>query len=188
MTKEELWNQVESIHEATKEKTINLIIKVLNDTYGGFIEFKEAKINEGDNETIFKSLFYDKITQNVNIVTIYKGKEQTDNIYALRLCDIFPIVDFIKYNSISKYKWIASSDDDCFSDSSSTSFKTEEEAYNDMRNEALTKMKWNTEYGDIPQNHDLDEDYIGYGVKFFKDKIIHESYSGIYTYKIVKIG
>lgn len=41
-------------------------------------------------------------------------------------------------------------------------------------------MKWNTEF-----DEDFDEvDEIGYGVLFSKDKIIHESYSGEYTYEI----
>ena len=55
-----------------------------------------------------------------------------------------------------------------------------------MRNAALEKMKWNTEYredfGDLE-----DGEYIGYKVRFSKEVIIHESYSGIYTYKIVEV-
>lgn len=60
-------------------------------------------------------------------------------------------------------------------------FETKIEAYDDMRNEALDKMKWNTEY---------DEDYcdetetIEYDVCFSQNKIIHNSYSGLYTYEI----
>ena len=54
-----------------------------------------------------------------------------------------------------------------------------------MRNEALEKMKWNTELEDFS---DLDEeDCIGYDVKFHPNYIIHESYSGTYTYKICSL-
>ena len=53
-----------------------------------------------------------------------------------------------------------------------------------MRNSALEKMKWNTQYEE--DFHDVDG-YIGYNVKFSQDKIIHESYSGVYTYEIKEI-
>lgn len=188
MKKEELWNQVEAIHEGAKEKIVGLISKLVKEDYCGVIEFKDAEINEADKHTIFVSLFYDTRTKEIMLSTIFNGVKQYDNIFAFRVNDLIKLVDFIKLNSISKYKWIVSSDDDCFIEESKTLFRCEKEAYDDMRNAALEKMKWNTEYGDIPQNHDLDEDYIGYSVKFFKDKIIHESYSGIYTYNIVKVG
>lgn len=85
-----------------------------------------------------------------------------------------------------KYKWFAESNDGAFEDESRKSFDTKQECYNDMRNAALEKMKWNTEFdedfGDLN-----DGDYIGYKVKFSKDKIIHESYSGIYTYEIGRV-
>jgi hypothetical protein len=55
-----------------------------------------------------------------------------------------------------------------------------------MRNAALEKMKWNTEFDEDFDDVD-DSDYIGYKVKFSKDKIIHESYSGIYTYEIGRV-
>ena len=58
-----------------------------------------------------------------------------------------------------------------------------EDAYNDMRKYALEKMKWNTDWEDF---FDMDEeDWIGYNVKFHPNYIVHESYSGIYTYEIV---
>lgn len=86
-----------------------------------------------------------------------------------------------------KYKWFAESNDGSFKDESRKSFATKKECYNDMRNAALEKMKWNTEFVDF-DDLDLDNgDYIGYKVKFSKDKIIHESYSGIYTYEIKKV-
>lgn len=84
-----------------------------------------------------------------------------------------------------KYKWIAKSNDGAFEDESAL-FETEKECYNDMRNAVFEKMKWNTEYDedfcDIPE-----DEYIRYAVKFNQRKITHDSYSGLYTYEIVKI-
>ena len=78
------------------------------------------------------------------------------------------------------YYWRAYSDDGCFEDESDIDFKTEKEAYNDMRNSVFEKMKWNTEY-----DEDYDEtEMILYEVEFSQNKIIHNSYSGIYTYEI----
>lgn len=85
-----------------------------------------------------------------------------------------------------KYKWIASSDDGAFENESETLFDTEKDCYNDMRNSALEKMKWNTEF-DVDFFDVEDGDYIGYRVMFFKNKIIHTSYSGVYTYEILAI-
>jgi hypothetical protein len=83
-----------------------------------------------------------------------------------------------------KYSWIASSDDGSFEDKGSVWFDTQKEAYADMRYHALMKMKWNTEWEDFS---DLDEnECIGYNVKFHPNSIVHESYSGKYTYTIVK--
>ena len=84
-----------------------------------------------------------------------------------------------------KCRWECSSDDGSFTDDSRRTFDTQEECYNDMRNSALEKMKWNTEWCDV--NDCADGDFIGYKVSFFKDKIIHKSYSGTYTYIIKKI-
>lgn len=82
-----------------------------------------------------------------------------------------------------KYTWKASSNDGCYEDEGRRWFDTKKEAYEDMREYALEKMQWNTEWSDFS---DMDEqDYIGYKVKFHQNYIIHESYSGIYTYKIV---
>lgn len=81
-----------------------------------------------------------------------------------------------------KYSWKASSNDGSFEDNGGW-FETHEEAYNDMRNHALEKMKWNTEWVDFS---DLSEDFIAYDVQFSRNSIVHSSYSGIYTYEIVK--
>ena len=80
------------------------------------------------------------------------------------------------------YYWVAESDDGCFEDKSSRIFDTQKEAYEDMRNAALEKMKWNTEFDE----DFYDVDAIDYEVIFYKDKIIHSSYSGEYTYSICK--
>lgn len=84
-----------------------------------------------------------------------------------------------------KYTWKARSNDGSFEHDARTKFNTKKEAYIDMRNHALEKMKWNTEWEDFS---DMDkEDWIGYSVKFHPDYIVHESYSGLYTYEIVEI-
>lgn len=83
-----------------------------------------------------------------------------------------------------KYSWKAKSDDGAFEDNGKC-FATKEDAYNDMRNHALEKMKWNTEWSDFSDM--AKEDWIGYNVKFHQEYIIHESYSGTYTYEIVEV-
>jgi hypothetical protein len=82
---------------------------------------------------------------------------------------------------MKKYTWEAVSNDGNFEDNGGW-FDTHKEAYEDMRCHALEKIKWNTEWEDFS---DMDEkDWIGYDVKFHRNYIIHESYSGIYTYSI----
>lgn len=83
-----------------------------------------------------------------------------------------------------KYKWVAECSDGSFNDESRELYKTKEECYCYMRDAALEKMKWNTEY-----LHDFDneEDSIGYEVSFSQNEIVHTSYSGTYTYKIVEV-
>ena len=87
---------------------------------------------------------------------------------------------------MKKYRWVSASNDGSFEDESRQEFTSKRECYNDMRNAALEKMKWNTEYeadfADI-----IDDGYIGYEVKFSRNKIIHESYSGVYTYEIKEV-
>jgi len=80
-----------------------------------------------------------------------------------------------------KYSWKAKSNDGCYEAQAYKWFATKEDAYNDMRDEALEKMKWNTEFYDVEE-----EDTLGYSVHFSKNKIVHESYSGVYTYEIVE--
>lgn len=84
---------------------------------------------------------------------------------------------------MKRYGWIASSNDGSYEDNGGL-FETHEEAYKDMRNHALEKMKWNTEWEDF--SYLSDEDFIAYDVQFSRNSIVHRSYSGIYTYEIVK--
>lgn len=87
-----------------------------------------------------------------------------------------------------KYTWVAKSDDSCY-DVQGNVFDTKQECYEDMRNAALEKMKWNTQYvedfdwenGEVKED---DNNCIGYEVSFMPHKIIHKSYSGTYTYEI----
>ena len=83
---------------------------------------------------------------------------------------------------MKKYKWVAESNDGAFEDESIQTFTSKRECYNDMRNAALKKMKWNTEFYDVE-----DDNTLGYKVHFSKNKIIHESYSGVYTYEIKEV-
>lgn len=85
---------------------------------------------------------------------------------------------------MKRYSWIASSNDGSFKDEGLVWFETRKEAYEDMRTHALEKMKWNTELVDFSDMDD--EDWIGYDVKFHPNYIVHESYSGVYTYRMVE--
>lgn len=81
------------------------------------------------------------------------------------------------------YTWYASSDNGCFEDSDLKIFENKCDCYNDMRNAALEKMKWNTQFAE-----DFEDGVgIGYEVKFSPNKITHKSYSGTYTYEIHKL-
>ena len=82
---------------------------------------------------------------------------------------------------MAMFYWKVSSNDGAYEERSEWTFDTKKSAYENMRIAALEKMKWNTEY-----EEDFDEqgEPIEYKVIFSRDKIIHESYSGIYTYEI----
>ena len=81
-----------------------------------------------------------------------------------------------------RYKWIAESNDG-WENESTREFDTKKEAYNDMRNAVFDKMHWNTEF-----DEDLTDDcFVNYKVHFEQDKIVHESFSGVYTYQIVEV-
>ena len=84
-----------------------------------------------------------------------------------------------------KYYWTAKSDDGAYESQSTKTFDNMKDAYDDMRDAALEKMKWNTQYDEDFSDMPKDE-YIGYEVKFKQDCIEHTSYSGTYTYKLCK--
>jgi hypothetical protein len=81
------------------------------------------------------------------------------------------------------YKWNVTCNDGSIDEDSEKTFASEQECYEDMRNAALEKMKWNTEF-----LHDFeDNETIGYEVKFSPRKITHNSYSGLYTYTMFEL-
>jgi len=81
-----------------------------------------------------------------------------------------------------KYKWVAKSNDG-WEDESTKEFNTKKEAYENMREAVFKKMCWNTEFdGDL-----TDDCFVNYKVHFEQDKIVHESFSGVYTYQIVEV-
>ena len=97
--------------------------------------------------------------------------------------NLYAVPCVIKEIGRLKYKWVANCSDGNFDDCSKRMFETKKECYIDMRNNALEKMKWNTEYTDFESENDS----IGYEVSFKQDKITHNSYSGLYTYEIVEV-
>ena len=92
------------------------------------------------------------------------------------------IADYIASVTDTKCKWVAFSHDGSYEDGSRSSFEKKEDCYNSMRDAVLSKMKWNTEYA---EDFEGEGDAVEYKVWFTQDMIIHESYSGVYVYKIV---
>lgn len=90
--------------------------------------------------------------------------------------------DYVRKCVPTKCKWVAFSNDGAYVDNSRKTFADKKECYDDMRNAVLRKMTWNTEF--YVDFNDAD-DAVEYKVRFKQDMIIHESYSGIYVYKIV---
>jgi len=96
------------------------------------------------------------------------------------------LIDFSAYKKAqtpTTYKWVAISYDKSYMDESVRTYTTKEDCYKDMRNSALEKMKWNTEYEDVTAT-DCDGG-INYEVNFYPDRIILISYSGTYMFKII---
>lgn len=120
--------------------------------------------------------------------TIFQTKENK--------CEVYESIEIYDENgtqlaaqfipSFVKYVWKAECSDGAFEDCSKKEFDTKEECYNDMRNAALEKMKWNTEFVEDLEELASDE-YIGYEVHFNQNYITHNSYSGLYTYTIETI-
>jgi len=76
------------------------------------------------------------------------------------------------------FKWVM--DCECNHAESKRTFATLKECYEDMRNAALEKAKWNTEF-----DEDFDEGVaIDYAFTFHPLKVVHKSYSGTYTYVV----
>ena len=96
--------------------------------------------------------------------------------------DMTNVTDYLLEKHSPKYKWVANCDDTAFEDESEKLFDTKKECYYDMRENALKKMTWNTDWYDVGE-----DDYINYKVRFSRDCITHESYSGLYTYKIIEV-
>lgn len=81
------------------------------------------------------------------------------------------------------YTWICKSNDGY--EQEATGFSdTKKEAYENMRDAALEKIKWNTEF-----DEDFEDGMIDYHIDFLFSqwKIIHKSYSGVYTYVIKEV-
>ena len=91
------------------------------------------------------------------------------------------VAGYIKAVVPTKCKWVAYSNDNSYEDFSRGSFDNKKDCYDDMRNVALEKMKWNTNYDEDY----ADADSVSYKVRFTQDMIIHTSFSGTYVYKIV---
>lgn len=85
---------------------------------------------------------------------------------------------------MAKYYWTVECSDGGYNSNSEKLFDTMKEAYEDMRNAALEKMKWNTEFDEDFENN---VESIGYSVSFERKRIVHQSYSGIYTYEIKEV-
>lgn len=100
----------------------------------------------------------------------------------LNTMDMTNVTDYLLKKYSPKYKWVANCDDAGFEDKSEKLFDTKKECYYDMRENALKKMTWNTDWYDVGE-----DDYINYKVRFSRDCITHESYSGLYTYKIIEV-
>lgn len=82
------------------------------------------------------------------------------------------------------YEWQCKSSDGAYTDKSYKVFPSEAEAYKDMRQAALMKMCWNTEYDN---DFDDGDTVIGYEVRFNHRYITLDSYSGYYVFTIVPV-
>lgn len=88
-----------------------------------------------------------------------------------------------EYSPTGKWKWVAKSDDGCFDDASKYLFDNLKDAYNDMREAVLERMKLNTDYDEDCEY--ANDGLITYHVDFRPMRIEHTSYRGTYRYEIV---
>ena len=175
-----------------------VIVRRLNDGEENCLDYDRLD-NFSLNEVIiiFKVLQQNGLFKNINIMDVIDCKKSYTDINfeylvkALYDRDETKLLDesgfdVQKLKNLFKpiYHWFAWGDwgeiEDC---SKSEGFETEKECYEDMREKALKKMTWNTQY-----DEDFEEEgtEIGYDVWFRKDMIVHKSYSGVYVYKMYK--
>lgn len=178
---------VEGVEQHAKDTIVDAIGELLESKYNSYIRFKDG-VKVGDEIYILSMSKY----RNDVVVALIIG----ENPSAIQLkCSSMEIIENItsvlsdSKNFKPYYTWIAESDDGAYQEyNEGVFFESEEDAYNDMRDAALKKMKWNTEYDEDLSELLYKDDYIGYEVKFYKTKIVHKSYSGTYTYSIKRIG
>jgi hypothetical protein len=84
---------------------------------------------------------------------------------------------------MATYMWIGNSNDGSYFERSRTTFDNEEDCYKDMVNEVSEKIKWNTEWCDCREY-----ETIHYDITYSRRKIVHKSYSGIYTYNLIEVS
>ncbi len=91
---------------------------------------------------------------------------------------------------MAKYRWYAMSEDKNYEEDSKKAFDTEKECYEDMRNAAFEKAKWNTQYDEDFTDVDFPEYEvtIGYRFSFGRKRILHSSYSGRYAFVMYEEG
>lgn len=84
-----------------------------------------------------------------------------------------------KYHEGENKRYYWTLECECYSAESSDTFATKKDCYDDMRNHALEKTKWNTEF-----DEDFEEGVpISYEFTFHPDEIKATSYSGTYVWK-----
>lgn len=145
---------------------------------------------------IFNADFYDYADYPQRTLGWYRIEcKELDEYYNMLVKAVKLIKETMEENKPKEYMWVASSNDDSFEDKSDRYFTSKEECYNDMRNAVLEKMKWNTNYREDFEGHRVDgvlvpyeddDNEIGYNVHFHPNHIVHESFSGVYTYQIVE--
>ena len=184
-----LVDYVNEIEKNAKAAIIKGISEILELKFNSFIRFKENVALKDYSQIVIKSLFrnqYGEIFANYNINgNIEKNSIKNADFNVIKAIAII-LNDAKLVNPY--YVWCAESNDGSYQEYNiGKTFETEKDAYEDMRNAALEKMKWNTEYDEDFDDIE-DESYIGYEVEFYRNKIVHTSYSGVYTYQIKKIG
>lgn len=172
------------------DRVLLFIISHLEEIYSRFTQRYQLIVKENNNPFATTVLSYLNIEECLEVASNYPKVYDGNFDFTIVDTDLKnrKVLDNDAVRELMKkekhYFWLASSDDGSFENFSATTFTDKEMCYNDMRNSALDKMKWNTEYREDFADMD-DDEFIGYKVKFRKDMIItHESYSGLYTYQI----